>query len=106
MNTRKLLLTAALLVAAACVSMTGCGGPSGQSICDARAQCEGWSEGEVSSCYSNADGDDFLASRSPCGSFLDDLRACQEATGFCTAGRSFETSCNGQKDNWNHCIGK
>ena len=100
----KILFAVALLAATGVVA-AGCGGPSAQDLCDAEAQCELWSFGQVNSCYAEADSDDFVAGRTPCGPFLDDLRACEEATGFCGADRKWHTSCGVERDRWHSCSG-
>ena len=79
------VLFAVALLAAAGLATAGCGGPSGQSLCDAEAQCRGWSVLQHDQCLHEAEDDEFWAGRTPCGDFLDALRACEEATAFCTA---------------------
>ena len=101
----KLIFTLALLCTAGAV-VPGCGGPAGGDFCDAEASCEGWSPGQYNSCLSGADNDELLASRFGCGPFLDQLLACKDATGFCSGGRDWETSCKHERDNFNHCVGR
>ena len=101
----KTLFAVALLAAAGIVAF-GCGGPGGDDLCDAQAQCEGWSFGQIDSCYHEGESDDFVASRTPCGPFLDDLRACEEATGFCAADFDWHTSCKFERDRWHSCSGR
>ena len=100
------ILSAATLLAVAGMTVPGCGGPSGADLCDAQADCELWSVPQVNACYASADSDDFIASRTPCGPFLDDLRACEDATGFCAANREWDTSCKFERDRWHSCTGK
>jgi hypothetical protein len=98
-------LFAVVLLAAAGVVGSGCGAPSGQSLCDAEAQCKAWNFGEIDSCYREADEDEFFADRLGCGGFLDDLHACEEATAFCSSGRDWDTNCKIERDRWHSCSG-
>ena len=106
MQTTKRIMAAVALLAAAGVAAPGCGAPSGQSLCDDEADCELWSFGKVNSCYAEADTDDFVAGRTPCGGLLDDLRACENATGFCAADRDWHTNCGFERDRWHKCSGR
>ena len=85
------------------MTWSACGGASGADLCDLEAQCELQAPFQVDACYHSADSDDFIASRTGCGPFLDDLRACEDATGFCAANREWETNCKFERDRWHSC---
>jgi len=67
-------------------------------------ECEGCSPSAYDTCRVRADSDAAFSDRVGCGPLLDELLACEDATGFCRVGRGFETDCGLERDRWGHCV--
>jgi hypothetical protein len=94
---RALVLALLALAPAACKS-------DATAVCDMKCDCDRCSPGDYDSCLRNADADEAEADRRGCLSQYDDLKACQNDTGYCKSNGDFETSCGREKDRLDACM--
>ncbi|MEO5727689.1 MAG: hypothetical protein ABI134_24135 [Byssovorax sp.] len=72
------------------------------AVCDMKCDCEKCETSAYNACLATGESDRHTAIESGCNDALDDLEACQVATGVCK-GPDFATDCGPQKDGWKKC---
>ena len=74
-----------------------------EAVCEAKCDCEGCSAATLNDCYFEAEDKTRESENNGCIGHYEELKACENDTGFCKSDFTWETSCKAEKERYDNC---